>query len=487
MHSIPPTVRYNINIHEKEMSVLKIICASFQCESNSGAKLHPQKYDFEYAKGEDIFQKLVVKEIFEKAGYTAVPSVYAVALPSATVEQDVYFYYANQILDTVRQNSDAAGVYIFFHGSMEVDGIGSGELYLLKEIRKIVSKDCVISLTMDAHANITDELGTYANIVSGFKTVPHTDQVQAQIRAAEGLVRALKTGEKPCLYVQRVPFLLKNDTVLTGEEPLKSIIEETLELEKLDGVYAVNAFLGHCWIDAPNTSASTVVCARDCETAKKIAKEVANKLWATRGVYKFKIEADEPEVCVDLALAGQENRIFITDSGDNTTAGAEGERTEMLRLFLSKDLQKPVCVAGITNQELVEKFWECADGTKVHLDEFGVDAVVKAHGNILGWGKELIGRSLTFCVGNLDIVFTEKRSAFIEKRNFDEANVDLLGYRVVVVKLGYLFTELKPFADREIFALSQGASCVELKKLNLQRIVRPMYPLEDFQWDAFEN
>ena len=466
---------------------MKIICASFQCESNSGAKLHPQKYDFEYAAGEDIFQKIVVKEIFEKAGYQVIPSIYAVALPSATVEQDVYFYYADQILETVRSHPDVAGVYIFFHGSMEVEGIGSGELYLLKEIRKLVSEGCLISMTMDAHANITDELGTYANIVSGFKTVPHTDQAESQIRAAEALVEALQKGEKPHLYVQRVPFLLKNDTLLTGEEPLKSIIAETVELEKRDGVYAVNAFLGHCWIDAPNTSAATVVCARDEEIARTIAKDLANKLWATRDMYKFKIEADEPEVCVDLALTGKENRIFITDSGDNTTAGAEGESTELLRLFLGRDVEKTVCVAGITDQAIIERLWDFADGTPVYLDEFGTSAVVKAHGNILGWGKELIGRSLTFSFGNLDAVFTEKRSAFIEKRNFDEANVDLLGYQVVVVKLGYLFTELKPFADREIFALSQGASCVELKKLNLKRIVRPMYPLDDFQWDAYEK
>ena len=57
-------------------------------------------------------------------------------------------------------------------------------------------------------------------------------------------------------------------------------------------------------------------------------------------------------------------------------------------------------------------------------------------------------------------------------------------YEIVVVKLGYLFEELKPYADRELFALSDGASCVELARLNLQRIARPMYPLEDFEWIA---
>ncbi|MBQ9756027.1 MAG: M81 family metallopeptidase [Clostridia bacterium] len=463
---------------------MKIIVASFQCESNSKAVLHPTIEDFEYFKGEDIFKKLVVKDVFTKAGFEVVPAVYAVALPSATVTQDVYFHFEKQIMEVVNANPDAVGVYIWFHGSMEVDGIGSGELYLLKEIRKVVSKDCVIAMSMDAHANITDELGQYANITCGFKTVPHVDQEDSQLRAANALVYALKNNLKPVLYVQRVPFLLKNDTVLTGEEPLKSIIALTREYEKQEDVLSANVFLGHCWIDAPNTSASTVVCATTEEKAKEIAKDLANKLWATRKVYKFKIEAELPEECVDRAISGKENRIFITDSGDNTTAGAEGESTEILELFIKKNPAKKTCVAGITDDKIVEKFWSAKDGDVVTLEKFGVQATVKAHGEILGWAKEIIGRSLTFSIGNVDAVFTEKRSAFIEIGNFDKANVDLLGYQIVVVKLGYLFTELKPYADRELFALSDGASCVELARLNLKKIVRPMFPLEDFEWQA---
>lgn len=463
---------------------MKIIVASFQCESNSKAKLHPTIEDFEYFKGQDIFKKLVVKDVFEKNGFEVVPAVYAVALPSATVTQEVYFHFEKQIMEVVEANPDAVGVYIWFHGSMEVDGIGSGELYLLKEIRKIVSKDCVIAMSMDAHANITDELGEYANITCGFKTVPHVDQEDSQLRAANALVYALKNNVKPVLYVQRVPFLLKNDTLLTGEEPLKSLIALTREYEKEEEVLSANLFLGHCWIDAPNTSASTVVCATTEEKAKAVAKDLANKLWATRRDYKFKIEAELPEECIDRAIAGKENRIFITDSGDNTTAGAEGESTEILELFLAKKPEKKTCIAGITDAELVEKFWSAKDGDRVFLDKFNVSATIKSHGEILGWAKEIIGRSLTFSIGNVDAIFTEKRSAFIEIGNFQKANVDLLEYRIVMVKLGYLFTELKPYADRELFALSDGASCVELARLNLKKINRPMFPLEDFEWQA---
>ena len=128
---------------------MKVIVASFQCESNSKANLHPQKSDFEYFTGWDIFKKLVVKNIFEDAGFEIIPSIYANALPSATVERHIYEYYKEQIMDTVRRNPDADGIYIYVHGSMEVDEIGSGELQLVKEIRQIVSRECLIAFTMD--------------------------------------------------------------------------------------------------------------------------------------------------------------------------------------------------------------------------------------------------------------------------------------------------------------------------------------------------
>ena len=463
---------------------MKIIVASFQCESNSKAKLHPEKDDFEYFKGEEIFKKLAVKEIFEDAGFKVVPSIYAVALPSATVTKDVYFHFEKQIVKTVNENPDAVGVFIWFHGSMEVEKIGSGELYLLKEIRKILSKSCLVAISLDAHANITDELCDYADVISGFKTVPHTDQVETQQRSARALVECLLNNVIPYSKMVRVPFLLKNDTLQTAYEPLKSLIRKTLDLEKREDIFTANLFLGHCWIDAKNTSASTVVTAMNENLALSVAKDLANKLWATRNDYKFLCEAELPEECVKRAVAGVEKRIFITDSGDNTTAGAEGENTEILELLIDKNPDKKTCVAGITDFELVDGLWGRKDGEEVFVEKFGRKFTLKKHGEILGWAKEIIGRSLTLSIGNIDVVFTEKRSAFIEKGNFDKAGVDLLEYRIVVVKLGYLFTELKPFASRELFALSSGASCVELERLNLKNIIRPMYPLDDFEFKA---
>ena len=463
---------------------MKIIVASFQCESNSKSTMHPTKGDFEYFAGEDIFKKLVVKEIFTSAGFEVVPSIYANALPTATVTADIYGYYFNQIMDTVKQNPDADGMYIYVHGSMEVEGIGSGELYLLKEIRKIVKRECLIALTMDLHANITDELGNYANIICGYKTAPHVDQAESQKRAASALCYCLNNSVKPYTYVQKIPMLVKGDTMLTKYEPLLSLEKETEDMEKEEDIFGANLFFGHCWIDAPNTSASAVVSSTSMIKSEKLAKYLANKLWDTRKEYKFLIEAELPEECVKRALEGKENRIFITDSGDNTTAGAEGEKREILNLLLSRRPSKKCCVAGITDYETVKLCKDKKEGERVRVKGINEEGTIKKHGKILGWAKEIIGDSVTISFSDVDGVFTEKRSAFIEKGNFDKAGIDLLSYRVVVVKLGYLFEELKPFADREIFALTDGASCVELSRLGLKNINRPMFPLEDFEWKA---
>ena len=120
------------------------------------------------------------------------------------------------------------------------------------------------------------------------------------------------------------------------------------------------------------------------------------------------------------------------------------------------------------------------------LKKLGVSGVVKAHGKVLGWTGECLGRSLAVTVGNIDVIFTDLRSSYTRKESFDAANVDLLAYEIVVVKLGYLFTALKPYADRELFALSEGSSCVELKKLGLKRIIRPMFPLDEFEFDPYK-
>jgi microcystin degradation protein MlrC len=80
---------------------------------------------------------------------------------------------------------------------------------------------------------------------------------------------------------------------------------------------------------------------------------------------------------------------------------------------------------------------------------------------------------------NIDVIFTQKRSAFISKENFETAGVNIEDYDIIVVKLGYLFSELQPFCDKHYFALTDGSSCVDIRRFNYKKLIRPLYPLDE--------
>ena len=56
-------------------------------------------------------------------------------------------------------------------------------------------------------------------------------------------------------------------------------------------------------------------------------------------------------------------------------------------------------------------------------------------------------------------------------------------HKLVVVKLGYLFPELRAIAPREILTLSPGYSDMDLRRLPFRHVNRPIYPLDqEVEW-----
>lgn len=460
---------------------MKVIVASFQYESCGAARVLPNEEDFEYFSGNGIFEKLVVKEELQKNDFEVIPSIYVNALPGGILPLKLYNYYKTQILQTVIDNKDAVGIYIYVHGSMEVEKIGSGELQLIKEIRNIIGHNALIALSMDLHANIHEDLIPMVDIVCGYKTAPHTDQNETQLRTINILISCLKNKIKPKTEIVKVPMLIAGDTMLTDYDPLKLLEEMSKKAENND-IYAVNLFFAHMWVNAINTMACVVVTAKDSVSAQKTSKLFAKKFWNIRKDFKFLVEIGSLQECFNKALANEKTRVFISDSGDNTTAGAEGDKNDFLKYAISNDKDKKICIAGIANKKLIEKCKKLKLGDCFKL--LNCNFKIKQKGKILGWAKEIIGDCITLSYNNVDAIFTEKRSAFICKDNFDFAGVNLFDYNIVVVKLGYLFAELKPYADEHYFAFTEGSSCVDIFRLKLNNIKRPMYPLDkDFDYN----
>ena len=81
-------------------------------------------------------------------------------------------------------------------------------------------------------------------------------------------------------------------------------------------------------------------------------------------------------------------------------------------------------------------------------------------------------------VQGVTVLLQATRDAFDSPRSFARTGVDPMRQKIVVVKLGYLFPQLRDVAPRSILALSPGFTDLQLPRLPYRNIRRPVYPLD---------
>lgn len=472
---------------------MKIVSGGLYHESNTFNPLLTDKNNFVMYEGDEMLDKVASTEVFKEAGATIIPTIRAFGLPSGVVAEKTYRYFADKILNVIKNETEIDGVWLHLHGSMTVQGIGSAELQLVKEIRELIGDKVPISLTLDPHGNNNPELVNYANIIRSYRTVPHEDQAETEAITARLLLESIekKTLTKPAF--ERLPMIIGGDQALGAIDPLKSIFEKIEEIEKVEGIATASFFIGFSWADTENLAPSVIVVPESdqfMELAKSKAKELAKFVYSKRDDFGFGVPALKPEEAIQKALTSDSKPIFITDSGDNTTGGAIGTYTYFLDLLLNTNLgDKKVCLAAIFDDKALEECDKHNVGDNVDIQvgindneytkSIPVRGVLKAKGDLLGFGTtDKVGDVCTISINNLDLVVANSGESFITPGHFESAGLDLSEYDIIVVKQGYLFAELSAIAESEIMALTPGATYQILEELEFKNIPRPAYPFD---------
>ncbi|MHB1484047.1 MAG: M81 family metallopeptidase [Saccharofermentanales bacterium] len=488
---------------------MKVVVGSLQQETNTFSPITSSINDFNISRGRDMLDNIAVTQFLNVEGVEILPTLYANALPSGMLKKSVFNKIANELVDRIPADIKIDGVWLYCHGALEVSGIGSGELELAKRIRGKIGFNIPISMALDFHANIDPCLSQYVNVICGYRTAPHTDIHDTQIRAAKNLLKCIRENILPVPFIIKIPMILSGDMVITAKPPMDEVINSALDAEKADpNILSLSVFNGQTWADVAHAGASVVLSAKTHD--KRVIYECKNtawKYWSARESFHFQVDALEPETAVEYAMyeaGGMKKPIFISDTGDNTTAGAMGHNSGLLKILLEKKAGKAL-VGGIMNKRITDIFYKMEIGGKHtffvgdrlieydsnakdcdedHMDEFlRVRGVLKWKGDILGWDNENAGKAVVICINGIDAVITENRCAFISPEIFASAGIDIFDYKIIVVKLGYLYPELEKVKGKAIMALTDGASCVSVDKIDFKKIRKPMFPMNGtFEW-----
>ena len=468
---------------------MKIAIGSLQCEGNSLTPVLTRKSDFDQAYGMEMLKKLQISEFLEEHQIEVVPTLYAHALPGGPVVKADFLELAQGIVDGI-PTSGIDGVWLYLHGAMCVEEIGSGDTWLLERIREKIGNQIPISVAMDFHADNSDRIPELCNCVCAFRTAPHSDHKQTQLRALQALVTCIEKRLLPHPQLSRAAVVIEGDAVQTALEPLKSIMDEADRMEReIPGMLSVQVFNGQAWIDEPYMGPNFIVTHEtDPVLAKQCADKLARMFYDARHDFRFLIEALEPEEAIRRAMEAREKTVFLSDSGDNPTAGAAGDNAYLLNRLVRAGA-KGVLIAGIMDAAACDRCYEAQLGDTLELkiggslDPRSESAVICGRlihrGDILSYQHDNGGPSATLDCGDLTVVITRNRAAMCRPDIFESIDLDFTAYRIVAVKLGYLFPELAEAADRAILAFTPGASTERLQDMHMTRIRRPMYPLDD--------
>jgi microcystin degradation protein MlrC len=414
------------------------------------------------------------------------------ALPGGTVTAAAFAELSDELIERLTETApDLDGLWYDIHGAMSVEGIDDAEALLLGRIRETVGAHVVVSTSMDLHGNVSRELVHRSDLITCYRMAPHEDYLDTKERALHNLVDLLAAGAPlPIKAWSPVPVLLAGEQTSTRIEPARGIYAAVPEVERTEGVTDAAIWVGYAWADEPRNHAAVVVTGADEAAVTAGAERLARAFWMARRDFAFVAPTGTLDACLDEALASAARPFFISDSGDNPTAGGAGDVTWGLTEILGrpefKEPDAPVLVyASVPGPEAVETAARAGVGATVtvtagaevddrHAGPVTMTGVVHA----VRHGDRDAGTEVVLRIGSVHVILTRLRKPYHHEHDFTALALDPRSADLVVVKIGYLEPELYEMAADWRLALTPGGVDQDLVRLGHRRVRRPLFPFD---------
>lgn len=411
----------------------------------------------------------------------------AMALPGGLVRKSAYSSIKRRFLEELAGLLPLDGLCLELHGALEVEDVGDGERDFAQAIRGVIGDSALVAASLDLHGNLDPAISETIDILTAYRTAPHRDEVETRARALALLVGSLQAKRRPVSAVVKLPLLLPGEWAMTDYQPARSLYERVQTLAHAPGILDASILIGCAWTDSPVTGASVVVVGEaERDIALHNALHLASSVWEKRREFSCPVECVGVDEAVRRAARSSRTPVFISDSGDNVTAGAPGDSPVVLRQLLSSRVEGAL-VAGLCDPVAVRRCVAAGIGSTVRLDlgascDLGVGPPVRAEVKIERLASDPDRPEPTIALvrlGGVRVLVTSDRRPFPDRASIAfAAGCDPMAERIVVVKLGYLFPDLADTVPRAIIALSPGATSLRLDDLPYRALSRPIFPLD---------
>lgn len=457
--------------------------------------------DFRVTRGPELAERYPFLDHWrfpEHPGVEFVPLFQARAMPGGSIAPDTFERLVGELIDRLaaaHAETAVDAVYLDLHGAMNVQGRLDAEADLARRVRAVVDegrqRPVLVAASMDLHGQVSRDLAELVDVPSCYRTAPHIDYLETRRRVMSDLARYLEDGVRPVRAWVRVPVLLPGEMTSTRLEPASSIYATLADEHHPDGVTDTSLWVGYAWADEPRSAAAVVAHGTDEDVVVAEARRVARAWFDARDAFVFCAPAAKPDDAIERALTSTARPFFVSDSGDNPTAGGSNDVAWFLgRLLVHPQLasgEKTAIWASCVDEAAVRACVEAGVGGSVDLrvgGQFGGSDPVRLAGEVVSiTPNDHSGPIAVVRAGGVHAILTTRREAFHFVRQLTALGLDPATVDVTVVKIGYLEPDLYDAAADHVLALTPGGVDQDLLRLDYCQVVRPIHPLDRFDAD----
>src|SRR5437870_10832238 len=442
-------------------------------------------------------------EAADKYGWTLIHPVSANANPAGTVTEDAFEQIGGLILAAAEHQAPIDGVLLHLHGAMVVDSYEDGEGELLARLRKKLGPEVPVVVTLDLHANVTQQIADNASALIAFRTYPHIDMYERAWQGARLLERAMQGEVRPKTIIARRPMIYGLDRGRTQQGPMAELIARGEALENASEALAVSICAGFSRANirdvGPSVTVTVDMARGDARPrGQAVAEAFMDHAWATRDYQSFALLSVAEAVA--RAKAGQpgDKPLVIADYTDNPGGGGYGDATAFLKGLVEAGVEG-VAFHAICDPEAVAQGMRAGIGMQTTIAIGGKtdsrmgggpllltgEVTHLSNGKFIAYGpmgggvERDYGPSMVFRVGGIDIICISNNGQAVDLAQFTSLGIDPTRYPTVCVKsMQHFRAAFEPIA-REVILVDTGALCSEIYTPELfDKVRRPVWPLD---------